>query len=315
MKRQSISHELRKRLLSQSGYMCVICGAKEHLEICHMTPLSLGGSNDEENLIVLCPTCHVSVDRAQMSPEILRKYKDQWTTKHVQARSDVIEMAKALEWEHGNISVANLRNHVVLHELAHFSLALSTYKDIDKHVDSILRDIEAIRDEGVFLNRTVKPMLEALGFRGVTVLHHTSRPERGKDLVCYDRDRLGSLTFYAVVACVGKIHANSAKTNDSGHYQKIIDQISKCFMFPYKECNLKARFFIDKVIVACSSVITDEAMEALQLWEEKHCRHLIYLTGPDIAGVKLKLSVSPLKEKAQRDASHGPGTAGAVLGQ
>lgn len=304
MKRKSIPEETRQKLLLESGCMCVICGARGHLQICHMTPLSLGGSHEEDNLIVLCPMCHDSVDRAQMRPEILKKYKQKWVNEHVQARGDVIQMARAFVGDHGVLSASKLQRHVVLHELAHFSLALSTYQDVDQHVDAILQELEAIRDEGVFLRRTLKPILESLGFQGVTVLHHTSTPERGKDLVFYDRDRLGSLTFFAVVACVGKIHANAAKTSDSGHYQKILDQVAKCFLFPYKDCNLKAQFFIDKVIVACSSVITDEAMEALQLWEEKERRHLIYLPGPDIAGIKLKLSVSPLKGRAQQT---GPG--------
>lgn len=280
--------------------MCVICGARRHLELCHMMPLSLGGSSEEDNLIVLCPTCNMAVARAQIPPEDLRRYKEQWTHLRIQARSNVIEMAKAVAKHGGALSPPYLQRFSVLHELAHFSLALTTYQDIDSHVGAILQGIESIRDEGVFLTRTVKPMLEALGFQGVTVLHHTGRAECGKDLVCYDRDPLGSFTFYAVVACIRRIHANSAKTSDSGHYQKILDQVAKCFLFPYRDCNLKGSFFIDKVIIVCSSTITEEAMEAFQLWEEKQCRHLVYLSGPDIAGIKLKLSVSPREEKAQQ---------------
>lgn len=299
MKRKKIPEKLKKHLLDQSGHRCVVCGAHDYLHIHHIVPTSLGGPVDEENLVVLCPTCHASVDRSQMQPDVLKKMKARWIEEHIQGRTDVVEMAGDLEQDHGILSAKILQKHVVLHELAHWSMALSTYADFDHQLESILKEIEAIPNEDTFLKRTLKPLFESLGFDGVTVIHHTGKPERGKDLVFYDRDRLGALTFYAVVACVGKIHANAAKTRDSGHYQKLLDQIAKCFLFPYRECNLKASFFIDKVIVACSSTITDEAVEAFQMWEEKERRHLIYLSGPDIAGIRLKMSLSPTDRQAQ----------------
>ena len=101
----------------------------------------------------------------------------------------------------------------------------------------------------------------------------------------YERDRLEGLTFYAVVACTGKIHATSsrAQTRDSGHWHKILDQVEKCFMLPYVDHNLKGDFLIDKVIVACSGTITDDAMRLLREWEKRERRHLIFLDAPRIA--------------------------------
>jgi hypothetical protein len=37
---------------------CCACGATEVLEQHHLKPKVLGGSDDETNLITLCPTCH-----------------------------------------------------------------------------------------------------------------------------------------------------------------------------------------------------------------------------------------------------------------
>ena len=186
---------------------------------------------------------------------------------------------------------------IVPHELSHWALALTRDKEFDTHIERIAAEIASVPDENVFIRRTLKPLFDASGFERVTVLHHTSKPERGKDLVFFDWDRVGSLTFYAVVACAKQIHAKSSKTQDSGHYQKILDQVSKCYLFPYKEPNLKGVFFIDKVIVACASTITDEAMEAFAQWETTNRRHLIYLSGPDIAGMRLKLSVGLSSKK------------------
>jgi len=50
----------RNYLLSIFGAECQICNfdVKEVLEIHHVLPLSVGGTNDYDNLAILCPTCH-----------------------------------------------------------------------------------------------------------------------------------------------------------------------------------------------------------------------------------------------------------------
>src|SRR3989442_15683062 len=114
--------------------------------------------------------------------------------------------------------------------------------------------------------------------------------EHGKDMVFYERDNLGGFTIYAVVACTGCIHSNSSKTRDSGHYRKILDQVHKCFELPYSDPNLKAKLYVDKVIVTCSESITDEAMDLVRQWEDQSRRRLIFLDAESIAGHKLRSS-------------------------
>ena len=133
------------------------------------------------------------------------------------------------------------------------------------------------------------PIFKFLDFEGITVLHHSGTPEHGKDIVLYQRDLLGSFIFYSVVACNEKIHTSSSKTHDSGHYSKIIDQVNKCFYEPWREANLKRDAYIDKVIVATSSTITNEAITYFRSWEEKERRHLVFLDGESLAGLLVKL--------------------------
>lgn len=40
--------------------MCLKCGAQDRLEVDHIVPVSLGGSNDLNNLQILCRTCNAS---------------------------------------------------------------------------------------------------------------------------------------------------------------------------------------------------------------------------------------------------------------
>jgi hypothetical protein len=169
--------------------------------------------------------------------------------------------------------------------------ALQSSEEFDACVQSIAEEISRIQSEDKFIINILKPLFDALGYEGVTVLHHTGTPERGKDIVFYERDRLGGFTFYAVVACAGKVHAKSSKaqTRDSGHYDKILDQIKKCFDLPYSDPNLKGDFYVDKVIVACSDSITDPALQLFRAWEDRERRRLIFLDSLGIAGHKLRL--------------------------
>jgi len=55
--RKYIPHRIRKKILS-IGY-CLFCGSKNKLTIDHITPISKGGSNNEENLQCLCWKCNI----------------------------------------------------------------------------------------------------------------------------------------------------------------------------------------------------------------------------------------------------------------
>lgn len=47
-----------KQKYLREGRACAVCGSTENLEIHHMIPIDMGGTNDAANLIVLCRYCH-----------------------------------------------------------------------------------------------------------------------------------------------------------------------------------------------------------------------------------------------------------------
>lgn len=50
--------ETIQNVFKRCGYQCAICLMPENLLIDHIIPLSLGGTNEESNLQVLCKECN-----------------------------------------------------------------------------------------------------------------------------------------------------------------------------------------------------------------------------------------------------------------
>jgi 5-methylcytosine-specific restriction endonuclease McrA len=64
--------EQRQRILARDGYSCVACGCTKRLAIDHVVAWSAGGSNDDNNLQVLCGACNSRKrDRTQEDFEAL----------------------------------------------------------------------------------------------------------------------------------------------------------------------------------------------------------------------------------------------------
>ena len=62
MGRRPIPLGVRFRVLARSGFTCSYCGASAAdvmLEIDHVLPVALGGTNDEANLVASCEVCNL----------------------------------------------------------------------------------------------------------------------------------------------------------------------------------------------------------------------------------------------------------------
>lgn len=55
----------RQRLLGHAGHRCQRCGSRDALELDHIIPVTHGGTNDDENALVLCKACHLEKTRAE----------------------------------------------------------------------------------------------------------------------------------------------------------------------------------------------------------------------------------------------------------
>lgn len=56
--RGGISGQLRYRVLLKSKHQCAHCGIAEGLQVDHIVPVARGGTNEIENLQMLCGLCN-----------------------------------------------------------------------------------------------------------------------------------------------------------------------------------------------------------------------------------------------------------------
>jgi len=80
-KRKAIHKSVKDKLLVDSMHRCCLC--PEHQDIIdfhHIILISEGGPNSEDNLIIICPTCHAKIHRirGRYTPTQLKMYKEKW---------------------------------------------------------------------------------------------------------------------------------------------------------------------------------------------------------------------------------------------
>jgi 5-methylcytosine-specific restriction protein A len=65
---------IRHAVLQRDGYRCVICRDNGKLvlgdEVDHIVPLECGGTDDMQNLRLLCHACHVDVTNKQRGASV-----------------------------------------------------------------------------------------------------------------------------------------------------------------------------------------------------------------------------------------------------
>lgn len=58
--------EIRNQIWAEKQHKCVNCGAESNLHLHHIVPLSLGGTNNIDNIVPLCEECHSKVHKLNM---------------------------------------------------------------------------------------------------------------------------------------------------------------------------------------------------------------------------------------------------------
>lgn len=78
MTRTAIPQPLYQYLITESRGLCNLCHRTMIDEIHHIIPVERGGTNDYENLIGLCGSCHAKLHKTAYRPLDLAAAKDKW---------------------------------------------------------------------------------------------------------------------------------------------------------------------------------------------------------------------------------------------
>lgn len=65
-----LTDKLRKDVKTRDNYQCSICGKTTNLEVHHIIKVKHGGTNEMDNLITLCTSCHRAIDTLNLEHAI-----------------------------------------------------------------------------------------------------------------------------------------------------------------------------------------------------------------------------------------------------
>lgn len=132
---------------------------------------------------------------------------------------------------------------------------------------------ERFKDEAEFREKFVKPLLNRLGYYGVSEQHGTQ--EFGKDFVFSELHRLGGMRHYAAQVKHEKI------INQGTSVDGLLSQVRQAFARPFKRSDSPRECHVSAVYVFNSGEITANAKEQLlsELEQERYGDNVHFLDG------------------------------------
>jgi hypothetical protein len=76
-------------LLARTGRMCAVCNRLHGVQVHHIKPRNLGGTDDASNMIPLCPNCHDEVHKGYEKGRTTRVYSEEELRAHLQRTVDL----------------------------------------------------------------------------------------------------------------------------------------------------------------------------------------------------------------------------------
>jgi hypothetical protein len=112
--------------------------------------------------------------------------------------------------------------------------------------------------EKEFRQDLIIPLLSKMGYLAPIEYHGTN--ERGKDIICFEYDRLNEQRFLTVVAKTGDLTGNAA--TNSG-LMTVVNQVQQAFDNPYEDLYNMRQVFINEVWVMTTGKIVSGAQDSV----------------------------------------------------
>lgn len=112
--------------------------------------------------------------------------------------------------------------------------------------------------EREFRQELIIPLLSKMGYLAPIEYHGSN--EKGKDIICFEYDRLGEQRFLAVVAKTGDLTGNASTT---AGLMTIVNQVQQAFDNPYEDLYNMRQVFINEVWIVTNGKIVSGAQESV----------------------------------------------------
>ena len=90
--KRSVKRRLFKIAFDKYGERCQLCGYSLSVDIHHIIPRAKGGSDDHENLAVLCPNHHREAEIGILHPEDIKRIKEQVEAEGIEPSSGKVTL-------------------------------------------------------------------------------------------------------------------------------------------------------------------------------------------------------------------------------
>ncbi len=120
-----------------------------------------------------------------------------------------------------------------------------------------LKIVESL-SEDEFRKDVIIPLLSKMGFKAP--IHYHGPGERGKDIICFDYDKLGEQRFLVITAKSTNLNSNAA--DDKG-LMNIVTQVQQSFDIPYEDIYSMKQINIDEVWIMTSGKIVSGAEDSV----------------------------------------------------
>ncbi len=156
--------------------------------------------------------------------------------------------------------------------------------------------------EDALRKEIIAPLLQAMGYNDVHIYHGGSG-EKGKDVVCWKPDALGTRENLAIVAKAQPMNGQSKV--DKGTAGEVQMQINQCFGSPYTDTISGQQESVHDVWVVSNHKITKEAKDAISagVADTDKMRHVRFVEGDVLWGFvqkHLPLSVMAFAEELRK---------------
>lgn len=103
-----------KEIKQIDGDKCKICGSIDILNVHHISPKSLGGSNESENLITLCKSCHLFM---HCNPKLIMLEKEMHSRKTKEGLQKAIINGKKIGRPIGTIDKIQRKSRKIINKM------------------------------------------------------------------------------------------------------------------------------------------------------------------------------------------------------